>query len=82
MERAIEAVGAGLRIHLSPAVTEVEAIRARLKSAEKGGGPVAFVAAFPGGREVEMRLPGLWKLDPAARGALRTAPGVAFLEDV
>jgi DNA polymerase-3 subunit alpha len=82
MERAIEAVGAGLRIHLSPAVTEVEAIRARLKAAEKGGGPVAFVAAFPGGREVEMRLPGLWQLDPAARGALRTAPGVAFLEDV
>jgi DNA polymerase-3 subunit alpha len=82
LERAIEAMGAGLRIHLSPAVTEVEAIKARLKTADKGGGPVAFVAAFPGGREVEMRLPGLWKLDPAARGALRTAPGVAFLEDV
>jgi DNA polymerase-3 subunit alpha len=82
LERAIEAMGAGLRIHLSPAVTEVEAIRSRLKAADKGGGPVAFVAAFQGGREVEMRLPGLWKLDPAARGALRTAPGVAFLEDV
>jgi DNA polymerase-3 subunit alpha len=82
LERVLEALGAGLRIHLSPAVTEVEAIRAKLKVADKGGGPVAFVAAFPGGREVEMRLPGLWRLDPPTRGALRTAPGVAYLEDV
>jgi DNA polymerase-3 subunit alpha len=82
LDRVLEALGSGLRIHLSPAVTEVEAIKAKLKVADKGGGPVAFVAAFPGGREVEMRLPGLWRLDPPTRGALRTAPGVAYLEDV
>jgi len=46
------------------------------------GGEVIFVAAFRGGREVELRLPGRYRLDPAARGALRTAPGVAFLEDI
>jgi DNA polymerase-3 subunit alpha len=82
LERVLESLGAGLRIHLSPAVTEVDAIKAKLKPADKGGGPIAFVAAFPGGREVEMRLPGLWRLDPPTRGALRTAPGVAYLEDV
>ena len=41
-----------------------------------------FVAAFAGGREVEMKLPGRYQLDPALRGALKIAPGVAFLEDV
>jgi DNA polymerase-3 subunit alpha len=40
------------------------------------------VAAFPGGREVEMKLPGRYRLDPAVRGAIKTAPGVAALEDV
>jgi DNA polymerase-3 subunit alpha len=40
------------------------------------------VAAIDGGREVEMRLPGRFTLDGAVRGALKTAPGVVFLEDV
>jgi DNA polymerase-3 subunit alpha len=82
LERAIEKVPAGLRIHLSPAIAEVEALKSRLSPAETGGGAVALVAAFAGGREVELRLPGLWRLDPATRGALKTAPGVTFLEDV
>jgi DNA polymerase-3 subunit alpha len=82
LERAIEKVPAGLRIHLSPAIAEVAALRSRLAPAETGGGAIALVAAFPGGREVELRLPGLWRLDPATRGALKTAPGVTFLEDV
>jgi DNA polymerase-3 subunit alpha len=43
---------------------------------------VVFVAAFPGGREVEMRLPGRFALDPAVRGALKVAPGVALVEDL
>jgi len=40
------------------------------------------VAAFAGGREVEVKLPGRYQLDPAVRGALKVAPGVAALEDV
>jgi DNA polymerase III subunit alpha len=39
------------------------------------------VAGFPGGREIELKLPGRYVLDAAARGALKTAPGVTFLED-
>ena len=81
LERAIEKVAAGLRIHLSPAVTELEVLKSRLQPSPKGG-PVIFVAAFPGGREVEMRLPGRYHLDMAMRGALKIAPGVAYLEDV
>jgi DNA polymerase-3 subunit alpha len=81
LERAIEKVAAGLRIHLSPSITEIEVLKGRLKP-QASGGPVIFVAAFAGGREVEMRLPGRYQLDPAMRGALKIAPGVAFLEDV
>ena len=81
MERAIEKVAAGLRIHLSPAVTELEVLKSRLQPSQKGG-PIIFVAAFAGGREVEMRLPGRYQVDVAMRGALKIAPGVAYLEDV
>ena len=35
-----------------------------------------------GRREVELKLPGRYTLDPALRSALKTAPGVAFLEEV
>ena len=82
LERAVEKVASGLRIHLSPAIAQVEGLKAGLKAAAVGGGPVVFVAAFAGGREVEMRLPGRYQLDPAARGALKVAPGVAFVEDL
>jgi DNA polymerase-3 subunit alpha len=82
LERALEKTASGLRIHVSPAIAEIEALKARLEPAQSGGGPVVFVAAFPGGRELEMRLPGRFRLDAAARGALKTAPGVAFVEDL
>jgi DNA polymerase-3 subunit alpha len=82
MERAVEKVAAGLRIHVSPAFAELNVLRERLKPAPNGGGEVIFVAAFAGGREVEMKLPGRYQLDQGLRGALKVAPGVAFLEDV
>jgi DNA polymerase-3 subunit alpha len=82
LERALEKVASGLRVHISPAIAEIEALKSRLKPAPSGGGPVVFVAAFPGGREVEMRLPGRFVLDAAVRRALKVAPGVAFVEDL
>ncbi len=81
LSRAMEKVSAGLRIHLSPKVTEIEALKARLEPAATGG-PVSFLASLNGGREVEVKLPGKYRLDPAIRGALKIAPGVALLEDV
>jgi DNA polymerase-3 subunit alpha len=81
LERVIEQAAAGLRIHLSPAVAELDVIKSRLEPSPAGG-EVMLVAAFPGGREVEMKLPGRYRLDPAIRGALKIAPGVAALEDV
>jgi DNA polymerase-3 subunit alpha len=83
IEKAIENMVAGLRLHLSPSATEIEALRKRLEpAASPRGGEVSLVAALGGGREIEMKLPGRYTLDAALRGALKTAPGVALLEDV
>jgi DNA polymerase-3 subunit alpha len=83
IEKAIENMVAGLRLHLSPAATEIEALKKRLEPAlSQRGGEVSLVAALGGGREIEMKLPGRYTLDASLRGALKTAPGVALLEDV
>ncbi len=81
LERVVEQGESGLRVHLSPSLAELEVIKSRLET-QPNGGEVIFVASFPGGREVELKLPGRYRLDPAARGAMKIAPGVAALEDV
>ena len=81
LDRVVEQAAAGLRIHVSPQLFDPQAIRARLEP-QSSGAEVVVVAAFPGGREVELKLPGRYRLDPAVRGAIKVAPGVAALEDV
>lgn len=78
----------GLRIHVSGRTTDVaEALRSRLERAKAGGpnggkgGEVSLLATLEGRREVEIRLPGRYRLDGALRGALKSAPGVVLLED-
>jgi DNA polymerase-3 subunit alpha len=83
IERSLDGAPAGLRIHLSPRSAEIEALKRRLETASSSrGGEVTLIAGMDGGREVELRLPGRFNLDPALRGALKTAPGVMYLEDV
>jgi len=81
LDRTIETGTASLRVHLSTAAADAAALRQRLKPAPSGGGDVVLVAGLPGGREAELKLPGRYVLDAAARGALKTAPGVMFLEE-
>jgi DNA polymerase-3 subunit alpha len=84
LERAIAGATAGLRVHLSPSSADMEGLRRRLRpaGAAGAGGEIILVAGVGDGREVELKLPGRFSLDPAVRGALKTAPGVAFLEEV
>ncbi|MBX9574373.1 MAG: DNA polymerase III subunit alpha [Caulobacteraceae bacterium] len=83
LDRVIDDANAGLRVHVSSRAADAEALKARLDRAraDDRGGEVWLVAALEGRREVEIRLPGRYRLDAAVRGALKTAPGVTLLED-
>ena len=83
VDQSIEAVAAGLRVHISSGSAEIDSLKQRLtRAASQRGGEVILVAGIGGGREIEMKLPGFYSLDASLRGALKTAPGVAYLEDV
>ena len=82
VEKAVENVVAGLRVHVAPQSAEIEAIKKRLGVANGRGGEVVLTAQLGVGREVELKLPGRFTLDAAVRGALKTAPGVVFVEDL
>ncbi|WP_293479708.1 DNA polymerase III subunit alpha [Phenylobacterium sp.] len=82
VEKAVENVVAGLRVHITPHSAEIEAIKKRLGVSNGRGGEVVLTARLEGNREVELRLPGRFTLDGAVRGALKTAPGVVFVEDL
>jgi DNA polymerase-3 subunit alpha len=83
VEKAVENVVAGLRVHVAPRSAEIEALKRRLEGVTNArGGEIVLVAGLEGGREVELKLPGRFTLDGAVRGALKTAPGVVFVEDL
>ena len=83
IEKAVENVVAGLRVHLAPRSAEIEALKARLEaSTNPRGGEIVLIAGVGGGREVEVRLPGRFTLSNAVRGAIKSAPGVTFVEDL
>ena len=83
LERAIESVAAGLRVHLAAAAADMTSLKKRLDPALNAkGGEVILVAGLGAGQEVELKLPGRFMLDAALRGALKTSPGVVYLEDV
>jgi len=84
LEKALEGAVAALRVHLSPGSVEMEALRKRLQPAAgaERGGDVILVAGLGAGREIELKLPGRYALNSALRSALKTAPGVSFLEEV
>jgi DNA polymerase-3 subunit alpha len=83
VEKAIENVVAGLRVHVAPRSAEIDALKRRLEGVTNPrGGEIVLVAGLGAGREVEVKLPGRFTLDGAVRGAIKTAPGVVFIEDL
>ena len=71
------------RVHVSARAADAAALKARLDRAQANGkgGEIFLVASLDGRREVELKLPGRYRLDGALRGALKSAPGVVLLED-
>ncbi|KQW71543.1 DNA polymerase III subunit alpha [Phenylobacterium sp. Root77] len=83
VDKAVENAVAGLRVHVAPRSAEIEALKKRLENvANPRGGEIILVANIERGREVELKLPGRFSLDASVRGALKTAPGVVFVEDI
>jgi DNA polymerase-3 subunit alpha len=83
VEKLLENSVAGLRVHVAPRSAEIEALKKRLEGVVSDrGGEILLVAGLGDGKEVELKLPGRFKLDGAVRGALKTAPGVVFVEDM
>ncbi len=83
LDTLIDESSVGLRVHVSARGTDTAALKARLERAISNGkgGEVSLIASLDGRREVEMKLPGRYRLDGALRGALKSAPGVLMLED-
>ena len=62
---------------------EIDALKKRLENVgNPRGGEIVLVAGIEHGREVELKLPGRFTLDASVRGALKTVPGVVFVEDI
>ncbi|MEM7491039.1 MAG: hypothetical protein AAF390_18140, partial [Pseudomonadota bacterium] len=77
----------GLRVFLEAgdAVAPLRGLLERLsgESGARGRGPMHLCLLgddLPG--EVEMRLPDLYPVNPQVKGALRSLPGVAMVEEV
>ena len=49
---------------------------------KRRGAEVILVAPRGGGREIEVKLPERFTLNPSVRGAVKTAPGVVLVEDL
>lgn len=83
VDKAVENAVAGLRVHVAPRSAEIEALKKRLENVvNPRGGEIILVAGIEGGREIELKLPGRFSLDVSVRGALKTAPGVMYVEDL
>jgi DNA polymerase-3 subunit alpha len=76
----------GLRVFLR-GEAPIESVARRLESPGPGGlgqdhGEVALVLMLGGGTEVEMKLPGRFKVSPQIAGAIKAVPGVVAVEAV
>jgi len=72
---------AGLRIRLDAA--EAVPMLAKLMAKESGGkGRVSLVVPVTPSREVEVVLPGGFKIGPGIRGQVQAVPGVLDVNDI
>ena len=79
LDQAAAKLQKGLRVFLrDPA--PIEPVAKRLEG--KGDGEVSMVLQLGGGTEVEIRLPGRFKVSPQIAGAIKAVPGVLDVQAV
>src|SRR5690606_7325184 len=83
MDVLLDDANIGLRVIISSNGADPDALKSRLERARANGkgGEVWLQTTLQGRTEVEVKLPGRYRLDAALRGALKSAPGVVMLED-
>ncbi|MDP2123914.1 MAG: DNA polymerase III subunit alpha, partial [Parvibaculum sp.] len=79
VDETVKDAGEGLKIFLDDAAS-LEPIKARL--GERGKGLVQLVLMGEGGREVELRLKGRYRVTPQIRGAVKSIPGIVEVQDI
>jgi DNA polymerase-3 subunit alpha len=77
LEKAAERMTQSLRVFMR-SETPLDSLARRLET--RGDGEVSVVAMLAGGTEVEVRLPGRFKISPQVAGALKAVPGVVTVE--
>jgi DNA polymerase III subunit alpha len=77
LEQAAAKLQKGLRVFLRNAAP-IEGISRRLEG--KGDGEVSMVLMLDEGTEVEVKLPGRFKVSPQIAGAIKAVPGVVQVE--
>ena len=61
---------------------QLEIPRLERASRERGQGEVALILMLGEGTEVEVKLPGRFKVSPQVAGAIKAVPGVVAVEPV
>jgi DNA polymerase-3 subunit alpha len=79
LEEAASKLQKHLRVFLRDAAP-LEAVAKRLDG--KGDGEVSMVLMLDRGTEVEVRLPGRFKVSPQIAGAIKAVPGVVLVDAV
>ncbi len=81
LDQAAAKLARGLRIFLR-AEAPVESVAKRLESParDRGEGEIALILMLAEGTEVEVKLPGRFKVSPQIAGAIKAVPGVVAVE--
>ncbi|MFL6974407.1 MAG: DNA polymerase III subunit alpha [Xanthobacteraceae bacterium] len=77
LDQAAEKITQGLRVFMR-SEAPLESLARRLEA--RGDAEVSVVVMLNGGTEVEVRLPGRFKVSPQIAGAIKAVPGVVAVE--
>ncbi|MBX3493243.1 MAG: DNA polymerase III subunit alpha, partial [Parvibaculum sp.] len=79
VDEVVKDAGEGLKVFIEDPAS-LEPLKARL--GERGKGLVSLVLMGEGGREVELRLKGRYRVTPQIRGAVKSIPGVVEVQEI